>query len=193
MTLGKRVAVMRDGKVQQVDAPQRLYDEPTNLFVAAFIGSPSMNLVHGSVGASGVRLGQFEVPLAPGPPAPRLDEPTIVGVRPEAFEDDDFAPPDLPRIEATVRVLEELGSDAYVFTYVQADAVVVEDAQSTEEDEDATLFTQRDAALFAARVDPRTKAQVGQRIRLAIDASRFYFFSPETGESLNGRSARTAG
>jgi multiple sugar transport system ATP-binding protein len=105
-----------------------------------------------------------------------------------------FAPPDLSRIEVTVRVLEELGSDRYVFFDVEADTVVIEAAQSTEEDEDATLLTRRDGAFFAARVDPRTRARVGDRVRLALDSSRLYSISPETGVSLlNGTSARAAG
>ena len=113
MTLGQRVAVMRDGKVQQVDAPQRLYERPANLFVAAFIGSPSMNLVEGSVGPSGLRIGQFEVPLpdesavqgAPGLARVMFSGRAIVGIRPEAFEEDSFAPANLPRIDVSIRVV----------------------------------------------------------------------------------------
>jgi multiple sugar transport system ATP-binding protein len=189
MTLGQRVAVMRDGRVQQVDAPQTLYDRPANLFVAAFIGSPAMNLVRGAASGTSVRIGQFEIPLGHNG---SIEGEVVVGIRPEAFEDDAFAPSELPRLEVRVRVLEELGSDAYVFFPVEADAVVVEDAQSTEEDEDATLLTQRDGALFAARVDPRTRARIGDTFRLAVDPSRFYFFSPETGESLLERATATA-
>ncbi len=184
MTLGQRVAVMRDGRVQQVDAPQTLYDRPANLFVAAFIGSPAMNLVRGVASGSSVRIGQFEIPLGRDG---SVEGEVVVGIRPEAFEDDAFAPSELPRLDVQVRVLEELGSDAYVFFPVEADAVVVEDAQSAADDEDATLLTQRDGALFAARVDPRTRARIGHPFRLAVDPSRFYFFSPETGESLLDR------
>jgi multiple sugar transport system ATP-binding protein len=186
MTLGHRVAVMRDGRIQQVDSPQRLYDEPANLFVAAFIGSPQMNLVEGSVGDDAVTIGQYEIPLQAdgGVREGAWGERTIVGIRPEAFEDAAFANPDLPQIDVTVRVLEELGSDAHVFFEVEAEPVVVEQALSDDEDEDATLLTERDAALFAARVDPRTRAHVGDRVTLAVDTTRLYFFSPETGESL---------
>ncbi|SRR5579871_1689215 len=184
MTLGQRVAVMRDGKVQQVDAPQTLYDRPANLFVAAFIGSPAMNLVGGTVSGSSVRIGQYEIPLGYEPDA-RGE--VVVGIRPEAFEDDAFAPGDLPRLDVQVRVLEELGSDAYVFFPVEADRVVVEGAESDDADEDTTLLARRDTALFAARVDPRTRARIGHAFRLAVDPSRFYFFSAETGESLHER------
>jgi len=189
MTLGQRVAVMRDGRIQQIDAPQRLYEEPANLFVAAFIGAPAMNLVRGRV-ADAVEFGHYSIPLtgANGRDYPRGD--VIFGVRPEAFEDVAFAPPELPQIEARVEVLEELGSDAYVFFEVDAQQVVVEDAMSDEEDDIAGLLAAaQDRALFAARVDSRTKARVGHTIRLAVDPSRFYFFSPETGESLHGRGA----
>jgi multiple sugar transport system ATP-binding protein len=134
-----------------------------------------------------VRIGQYEIPLPRDGKPHRAEGLTIVGIRPEAFEDDEFAPANLPRIDVSVRVLEELGSDAYVFFPVEADAVRVEDAESADEDDDATLLTERDAALFAARVDPRTKARVGDTIRLAVEPSRLYFFSRETGESLLGR------
>jgi multiple sugar transport system ATP-binding protein len=185
MTLGQRVAVMRDGKIQQIDVPQRLYEQPANLFVAAFIGSPAMNLVRARVNGA-VEFGRYTVPLPESTDRARL--PTgevILGVRPEAFEDVAFASGDLPQLEVRVEVLEELGSDAYVFFEVDAQQVVVEDAMSDEEEDIAGLLAAaQDRALFAARVDSRTKARVGQTMRLAVDPSRFYFFSPATGESL---------
>ena len=183
MTLGQRVAVMRDGKVQQVDVPQRLYEEPANLFVAAFIGSPAMNLVDAHVGDT-VDFGRFTVPLDRDR-RPGLGGDVVLGIRPEAFEDAAFAPPGLPQVDARVEVLEELGSDAFVFFEVDAKQVVVEDAISDDEEDAAgMLAAANDRTLFAARVDSRTKARVGDTIRLAIDPSRFYFFSPETGASL---------
>src|SRR5438094_5065944 len=114
MTLGERVAVMRDGRIVQVDVPQRLYQAPIDLFVAAFIGSPSMNLVEAKVDGDSVTFGQFRVPLDPNRrPAPGVDR-VILGVRPEAFDDAAFAKSGRPRVDATGEVLEELGSDAYV-------------------------------------------------------------------------------
>jgi multiple sugar transport system ATP-binding protein len=181
MTLGQRVAVMRDGRVQQIDAPQHLYEHPANLFVAAFIGSPAMNLVRADV-TDHVTFGRYSVPLNAGK-HPAGD--VIFGVRPEAFEDVAFAPDDLPRIEVRVEVLEELGSDAYVFFEVDAQQVVVEDAISDEaEDITGLLAAAHGRALFGARVDSRTKAAVGHNLTLAVDPSRFYFFSPDTGERL---------
>jgi multiple sugar transport system ATP-binding protein len=189
MTLGQRVAVMRDGRVQQVDAPQKLYDDPANIFVAAFIGSPAMNLAEATVGGNTVSLWNFEIPLDPERrPRSGYDGRVVLGIRPEAFEDAAFAPSDLPEIDVRVEVIEELGSDAYVFFEVDAPAVVVEDAVSDDEGETATLLAAaNDRALFAARVDPRTRARVGSQLRLAVDVSRLYFFAPETGESLLGR------
>jgi multiple sugar transport system ATP-binding protein len=188
MTLGQRVAVMRDGRVQQVDAPQRLYDEPANLFVAAFIGSPAMNLAKASVEGDAIRLGGLTVPVdRERRPESVPDGEVIVGIRPEAFEDAAFAEPGLPTVDVEVEVLEELGADDHVFFRVDAEQIVVEEARSDDEDEEATLLVESDRALFTARVDPRTAAKVGSRITLAVDPARLYYFSPQTGESLLGR------
>jgi multiple sugar transport system ATP-binding protein len=186
MTLGMRVAVMRDGRIQQVDVPQRLYDEPANVFVAAFIGSPAMNLAEGAVSEGMVSLGSLQIPLARDRRPPGIEDGSVVvGIRPEAFEDAAFASGDLPQIEVRVEVLEELGADAYVFFAVDAETIEVEGAVSEEEgDETSLLAAERDRTLFAARVDPRTEAHVGETVRLAVDPSRLYFFSRESGESL---------
>jgi multiple sugar transport system ATP-binding protein len=185
MTLGQRVAVMRNGHVQQVDEPSRLYEEPANLFVAAFIGSPAMNLAEATVAGDTLSLGSLSLPLARDRrPAEAANGRTVVGARPESFEDAAFATGDLPQIEVRVEVVESVGSDAYVFFEVDAQPVVVEEARSDEKDEDGALLTGHEKPLFAARVDPRTAAQVGSTLRLAIDPSRLYFFSPESGASL---------
>jgi multiple sugar transport system ATP-binding protein len=187
MTLGQRVAVMQDGRLQQVDTPQRLYEEPANLFVAAFIGSPAMNLVEAQVDDGELVAGSLRIPMDPERrPSSATDGRVIVGIRPEAFEDAQFSASGLPQLDAPVAVLEELGSDAYVFFEFDANPVVVEAAATADESEDTTLLTQRDRALFTARVDPRTAAEVGSTVRLTIEPSRLYFFSPETGESLLG-------
>jgi multiple sugar transport system ATP-binding protein len=185
MTLGQRVAVMRDGKIQQVDQPQRLYDAPANLFVAAFIGSPAMNLGETSVGGDSIGLGGYTIPLD-REHRPRFAHAghAIVGIRPEAFEDAEFSTSGLPTIEVRVEVLEELGSDAYVFFEVDSKPIVIEEAVTVDGDVDGRLLAERKRALFAARVDARTRAKVGDTIRLTVDPSRLYFFSPETGESL---------
>src|SRR5262249_56554805 len=101
MTLGQRVAVMRDGRIVQVDVPQRLYQAPIDLFVAAFIGSPSMNLVEAKIAGDGVAFGQFQVPLAPEqrPPAGVTD--VVLGIRPEAFDHAAFTHKSLPPLPPT--------------------------------------------------------------------------------------------
>ena len=120
MTLGQRVAVMRDGRILQVDAPQRLYEQPRDIFVAGFIGSPAMNLVEATIDGDEVSFGQFRVALDPGRrPASRSTR-VVLGIRPESFEDAHFARHDLPTLDVEVRVLEELGSDAHVFFPVDA-------------------------------------------------------------------------
>ena len=180
----QRVAVMRDGRIQQVDSPQRLYDEPRNLFVAAFIGSPAMNLAHAVLEDDAVTIGQYRIPLAANQRPQDAPREVIAGVRPEAFEDVEFSDGSLPMLDVGVRVLEELGSDAHVMFDLETEPVVVEAARSNDEDEDTTLLTGSEGARFIARVDPRTKAKVGSALQVAIDPSRLYFFSPETGESL---------
>jgi multiple sugar transport system ATP-binding protein len=180
MTLGQRVAVMRDGHILQVDTPQALYEQPRDLFVAGFIGSPAMNLVEARIEGEELVLGQFSVPLAANRRPERTGQ-VIVGIRPETFEDAAFAASELPTIEAEVVVLEELGSDAHVFFRV--DAARVAAGLEEEADEAADLVTDR-GALLNARVDPRTSARVGGHIRLALDPSRFHFFDAETGAAL---------
>jgi multiple sugar transport system ATP-binding protein len=180
MTLGQRVAVMRDGRILQVDSPQALYERPRDLFVAGFIGSPAMNLVEARVDGGEVVLGQFRVALAPGR-RPGREGRVILGIRPETFEDAAFAAPDLPTIDVEVVVLEELGSDAHVFFRVHASRVAA--GLEDDADEAADLVTDR-GSLLNARVDPRTRARVGGSARLAVDPARFHFFDADTGLSL---------
>jgi multiple sugar transport system ATP-binding protein len=182
MTLGHRVAVMRDGKVLQADAPQRLYQEPRDTFVAGFIGSPAMNLIEAVVGDDEIAVGQFRVPLDPTRRPPGQGK-VVLGIRPEAFEDAAFASPTLPTLDVRVEVLEELGSDAHAFFFVEAQRVTTE-AQVEEEDDDTLVVDSR--ALVNARVDPRSRAAVGSRLTLALDPSRLHFFDAETGTSLLG-------
>jgi multiple sugar transport system ATP-binding protein len=178
MTLGQRVAVMRDGHILQVDRPHELYTRPRSLFVAAFIGSPAMNLVDATIEGDEVTFGQFRVPL---PPAVRPGGAgrVVLGVRPESFEDGAYAS-GLPTIEVDVEVVEDLGSDAHVFFHVDAAPITAEILEAAA---DSTLL-KADRALFAARVDPRSAARPAGRLELAVDAARFHFFDPESGERL---------
>ena len=181
MTLGQRVAVMRDGRIVQVDVPQRLYQAPRDLFVAAFIGSPSMNLVEATVDADEIAFGQFRIPLDPlRRPELGVDH-VVLGVRPEAFNDAAHAKQHLPRIDVAVDVLEELGSDAYALFRVAAPRVTVESRSAS--DDEAGLLAEEDS-LFAARLDPATTGRAGAPLELAVDPSSFYFFDVRTGESL---------
>ena len=180
MTLGQRVAVMRDGRLLQVDTPQRLYAAPRDLFVAAFIGSPAMNLVEATIEGDAVTFGQYRVPLDGARLRSRGDR-VVLGIRPETFEDAAFAQPGQPTIDVQLTVVEDLGSDALVLFPVQAPRISAESLQA--EAEDATLLAD-EQSLFTARVDPRTSARSGGRLTLALDPARFHFFDPTTGERL---------
>jgi multiple sugar transport system ATP-binding protein len=181
MTLGQRVAVMRDGRIVQVDVPQRLYQAPRDLFVGTFIGSPSMNLVEAILDGDHVSFGQFRVPLDRDRRPEHGVDRVVLGIRPEAFNDAAHGRPGLPRIEVAVDVLEELGSDAFVFFHVAAPRVTIE-SHAAPEDE-ASLLVEEDA-FFTARVEAMTSAQVGAPLQLAVDPSTFHFFDLQTGRTL---------
>jgi multiple sugar transport system ATP-binding protein len=183
MTLGQRVAVLRDGRIQQVDTPQVLYRLPQTLFVAAFIGSPAMNLVEAVVEGGAVEFGGFRIPLPPLLGETLPSGRVVLGIRPESFEDAAFADPSLPQIEVVVNVVEELGSDSHVIFPIDAPRVETEELRETREGEDESLLA-GDHAVFNARVDPRTTASAGATLRLAVDATRFHFFDPGTGENI---------
>ncbi|HJU37665.1 MAG TPA: sn-glycerol-3-phosphate ABC transporter ATP-binding protein UgpC [Gaiellaceae bacterium] len=191
MTLGQRVAVMRDGRIQQVDTPQELYARPANLFVAAFIGSPAMNLVEAEIGDGQVRFGGYTIPLPAAQASPAGC--VIAGIRPEAFEDGAFADASLPRIDVNVEVVEELGADTHVLFSVAAPRVEVSEVRAAAGDEDAALATV-EGSLFTARVDPGTSARPGTPLRLAVDPARFHYFDTETGLRLEpARALATVG
>ena len=181
MTLGQRVAVLRDGRILQVDTPQRLYHEPRDVFVAAFIGTPAMNLVEAVIDGDDAVFGRLRIRLDPARrPAPGYHKVTL-GIRPEAFEAAASAPAGSPTIEVEPAVVEELGSDAHVFFPVDAARIGIETGQ--DEDDERTLLAQ-DKALFGARIDPRVNAVVGRSLTLAVDPARFHFFDVDTGFSL---------
>ena len=180
MTLGQRVAVMRDGRILQVDRPQRLYEEPQDLFVAAFIGSPAMNLVEARIDGNDVVFGQFRVPLDSGRRPAASVKDVVLGIRPEAFEDARFAAGELPTVDVSVVVLEELGADSFALFRVDAPRIT---AELLEAGDDATLLAEP-TALFSARLDPKTRATVGEQLTLAVDPSEFHFFDPKSGATL---------
>jgi multiple sugar transport system ATP-binding protein len=174
MTLGHRVAVLRDAKLQQCDTPRALFDHPVNTFVAGFVGSPAMNLCRVPLNADGnAAFGGLPLEL-PGLRANGRTE-AIVGVRPEAME---LASEGL---DAGVEVIEELGSDAFVFFHVAAPRVTIESRAASEDE--ASLLVEEDA-FFTARVEAMSSAQVGAPLQLAVDPSTFHFFDLQTGRTL---------
>jgi multiple sugar transport system ATP-binding protein len=185
MTLGARVTVMRDGRIQQVGAPQHLYKKPANLFVAAFIGSPSMNLAEATVEGATVSFAGYSLPLAPGR-RPARDGRVIVGVRPSAFEDAAYAEAGLPTVDVDVAVVEELGAETHVIFYVDAARVEADDLADAAEEEHAQLIADDTRSLFTSSLDPRTRAQPGERLTVAVDPNEFHFFDPDTGSNLTG-------
>jgi multiple sugar transport system ATP-binding protein len=195
MTLGTRVAVMRDGTVQQADTPQTLYRKPTNLFVAAFIGSPSMNLVEAELSGDAVEFAGFRVSLtADRRPAEVSSGTVILGIRPQDFEDARSADPSRPTIEVEAAVVEELGSATHVLFTIDAPPVDVESVRAASDDnERASLLATDRRALFTAEVAEGTPVRPGDRVRLALDSARLHFFDPDTGLTLRaGALAATA-
>jgi multiple sugar transport system ATP-binding protein len=196
MTLGDRVAIMRDGHLQQFDVPQKLYDQPTNLFVAEFIGSPAMNLVTAELaranGGYEVRFGDHRLPvpeavLRSRPALGALDGKRVVlGVRPEDIEDASLAG-DGERLSAIVDIREDMGSE--VFVHFGVGGKTVESAEVTAAvGEEAAEVAQVQAGakgnVWVARLDRDTRAAEGEKVELAVDTARLHFFDPETGEGI---------
>jgi multiple sugar transport system ATP-binding protein len=179
LTMADRVAVMKDGLLQQVDSPQALYDDPDNLFVAGFIGSPAMNLaatgltesggaVHATFGSH--RLVVPDTVLTRRPAARGfLGGEVVLGIRPEDLEDIEFAPRAGPDevLEVTVTLAEPLGAEVIAHFEVAApgpDGVA--------------------PAPFSARLHPRTAARAGRTVKLAVDVERLHLFDPATGRAI---------
>jgi len=188
MTLGQRVAVMRDGRLQQVDAPQNLYRRPHNLFVAAFIGSPPMNLVEAEIGDGVVAFAGIRIPLA-GRDAPvgRI----ILGIRPQDLT---LAGPNaLAAFDVEPAVVEELGSATHAIFPVDAPPVDTEAVRAASDDgERGVLLATDRRALFTAALAEDAPAVVGRPLRLEIDPSRLHFFDVDSGARLDPDSARQA-
>jgi multiple sugar transport system ATP-binding protein len=179
MTLGERVAVMRDGHLQQVDTPQRLYRQPANLFVAAFIGSPSMNLVEAELSEDAVSFAGFRIPLEAAPNGARGR--VVLGIRPQDFAAADGA---TTTIEVEPAVVEDLGSETHAIFPIDAPPVDAEAVlAASDERERAVLLADR-RALFTAVLPEAAEARAGAPLRLAVNPSRFHFFAPDTGERL---------
>jgi multiple sugar transport system ATP-binding protein len=187
MTLGQRVAILRDGVLQQCDAPERLFDAPRNLFVAAFIGSPAMNLAHAEVVDGEARFAgqRFGLP----PRWTHGDHPDVVlGVRPSDFVlADAHTDPRWPRMSATATVVERLGSECFVIFGVDTPPVVTDATRAAASgDDQAALVGADGGSLFTARVDGRVRIAPGDRVELAVDRERLYVFDGRTEELLLG-------
>jgi multiple sugar transport system ATP-binding protein len=189
MTLGARVAVLREGVLQQVDTPQNLFAHPANLFVAAFVGSPPMNLVEATVSGRTVAFAGFELALDEGTDLSSYEGGTVIlGIRPSDLEDASVWSTETQTIEVRADITEELGSEVNVIFTVDAPPVATEEtlaAVSDEEEELIPLIVDR--CQFCARVDPRTPCRPGDTIRLAVDPSRFHFFDRDTGRAIQAR------
>jgi multiple sugar transport system ATP-binding protein len=186
MTLGQRVAVLRDGILQQVDTPQQLFHHPANLFVAAFIGSPAMNLIDARVADGRISFADISFELPDSSPARRHSGHLIVGIRPTDFDHAASAAPDLPRVRIRPDVVEDLGAEHHVIFTLDAPEVTVEDVRAAQDDEDEGKLFADDRVVFTAALDDRHGVQSGGEIDLAIDHRRLHFFDPATGLALNG-------
>lgn len=183
MTMGDRVAVLNAGHLQQCDAPQNLYEHPRNIFVAAFIGSPAMNLYEGQLNdlATRVQLGSQNIEL----PADILktrqglnkftNASVVVGIRPEDLPVATGEPRSV--LEGDVDLIEALGSEKLVHFSIDARRVQAEAVR----EEDTRLGVSGEGI---ARVDPRAPIVVGKRASFAIDTSRLHFFDPATGAAI---------
>jgi ABC-type sugar transport system ATPase subunit len=170
MTLGDRIAVIADGKLQQLGAPQEVYDRPANVFVAGFIGSPPMNLLRGRARGGMATAGDLVVPC-PGVP----DKDVIVGVRPECLRP---AREGMPSLGFEVMVVEPLGDEVIVHGLVDAELASV----LPEEEGEAVLMARDGARAEAvARLDPHERPEVGSLIQLGVDPASVYLFDAATG------------
>ena len=185
MTMGDRVAVIKDGYLQQVDTPQNLYDRPVNVFVAAFIGSPSMNLFDGRLALSGdsatVTLGSHTLSLgaevlAARPALRNYDgRNVVVGIRPEDFEDIEFAGDTTGRtLTAPVKLIEALGSELMVHFSIDAPTV---DSGDPDAPETQPVDGQANAV---GRFNPRSRVRSGDTATIAVSTENLHFFDAES-------------
>ncbi|MET9713011.1 ABC transporter ATP-binding protein [Nocardiopsis alba] len=202
MTLGDRVAVLRDGRLQQVDTPKRLFDAPVNLFVAGFIGSPAMNFIDAELVRENDEVvlkfaeHRLPVPASVIDSRPNLSDyvgrSLILGIRPSDFSDADLDGNGDPRVEVTADVTEELGTEINVIFSVNAPPVRHEDAAALakdaagddEESAEAGLPIGDDRTQFTARVSPRSSVKPGSTISLAVDVSQLHFFDQTSGLAI---------
>jgi multiple sugar transport system ATP-binding protein len=192
LTLGDRVAVMRSGVLQQVGQPMELYNQPVNLFVAGFIGSPAMNFMPASVDGDTVKLPFGDVRL-PSELHDRVRDAhgrqLIAGIRPEHFEDAKLTGEARDKgstFQANIEVLESLGSELYAHFSVTSDEAI-ESAELRELAQDAgggEIPMEGGEGRIVARLDPASEVKQGEEVELWVDASRLQLFDPEDGRNL---------
>jgi multiple sugar transport system ATP-binding protein len=197
MTLGHRVCVLRDGRLQQVDTPQTLFESPVNLFVAGFIGSPAMNFATAELvrddGPAVTFAGyRFPVPASVIDSKPGLSDyigrKVILGIRPSDFEDASFADANWAKMAVKVGVTEELGSEIHVIFTIDAPPVehssIADAARSDDGGEDTMTALVGGKSLWTARVSARSTVRSGQPLELAVDTGNLHFFDPDSGLSI---------
>jgi len=187
MTLGQRVAVLRDGVVQQCDEPQALFDRPANVFVGAFIGSPAMNLVQARIEDGRASFGDTTIGL-PGFGGAGARE-VILGIRPTSFElADASTDPEWPRMRVAVDVVEQLGAESNLLFKVDAPPVVTDAVKAAiggdSGADEGRLLADDGRARFSARIHRSVPLARGELAELAIDPGRLYAFDLETGDAL---------
>jgi multiple sugar transport system ATP-binding protein len=197
MTLGDRVAVMRAGVLQQVGAPQELYDDPANIFVAGFIGSPAMNFMPAQVEGGRVRLPMVDAAVPAGlGDAARGEQGLIAGIRPEHFEDAALVGEDKKRQGATFRakieLVESMGSELYAHFAVEHGGVQSEELAELAQDSGTAEVPGGGGDRVVARLDPASGVRQGQESELWVDTSRTHFFDAATGRRLRTGTASGA-
>ena len=193
MTMGDRVAVIRKGELQQIDTPREIYLNPRNIFVAGFIGSPSMNFVYANIGVknSSIELsfGNDQIDYN-GEKLDKLkafeNKEIVMGIRPEAFEDGNYANESefSESIKVSVSLLEQLGSDSYIHFYKDIKPVQTEAIEEILADDGEDISILGDNTKFIARINPNSTVVEGEEIELKIDPSKLHFFNPDTGDAI---------
>ena len=193
MTMGDRVAVIRKGELQQIDTPREIYLYPKNIFVAGFIGSPSMNFVYANVKVSSKNItlsfGEDSIKCDAGENKKLKDfdgQERVLGISPEAFEDANYANTKefSEKLNVTVTLLEQLGSDSYIHFYKDIKPVQTEAIEEILADEGEDISVLGDQTKFIARVSPNSVVKEGEKITLSIDPSKLHFFDPASGDAI---------
>jgi multiple sugar transport system ATP-binding protein len=193
MTLGQRVAVLKDGVLQQVDTPTGLYHHPRNLFVAAFIGSPTINLVEATLAEGSLYFAGNSVPIPSGVDLGGRER-VILGIRPSDLELAEFADHSSPRISARLEVVENLGAEIHAIFPLDAPRVDADAARgASDPDSGDTQLLADERTLFTASLAARSLLEPGQQVELALDISRLQFFDLDSGLAIGaGREASVA-